>query len=140
MFWNRTDREKKKLEKQKRKEAYDRVYQLHQNAQFLCYINEAYTEEYDGDAVIKLEGSMTLGEGTAHEKYGLYDCKGRWKAELDIDEFYIGGDSVEKLEAADKRVAIYPKQQDVNYSAGDLLCKLRMGPEDQEQYDNSKRM
>lgn len=125
MFWNRADKEKKQLEKQRRKEDFDRVYKLHQNAQFLCYVNEAYTEEYNGDTVIKLEGCMASGEGTVHEKYGLYDCKGRLKAELDIDEFYVGTDSVTKLVADDKKVAIYPKQQNVNCKAGDLLCKLK---------------
>ena len=124
MFWNRSDREKKKLERAKRKEAYDRVLQLHQNTQFLCYINEVYKEEYNGNQVIKLEGCMAAGEGTIHEKYGLYDCKGRLKKELDIDEFYVGGDSLEKLTAYDQKVAIYPKQQNVNYQAGDMLCKL----------------
>ncbi len=124
MFWKRLDREKKKIEKAKKKEAYDRVLSLHQNAQFLCYIDDAYTEEYNGVPVMKLEGFVTLGKGTIHEKYGLYDCKGRLKTDLEIEEFYIGGDSVEELVAEDRKIAIYPKQQHENYQAGDLLCKL----------------
>jgi len=125
MFKKRDAREKKKLDKLKKQEAYDRVYQLHQQAQFLCYIDEAYMEEYNGELVMKLEGCMASGAGTVHEKYGLYNCYGRWKADIDIDEFYVGQDRVEKLEGADKRIAIYPQQQDIRYKAGDILCKLR---------------
>lgn len=124
MFWKRLDREKKKIEKAKKKEAYDRVLALHQNAQFLCYIDEVYTEEYNGVPVMKLEGIVALGKGTIHEKYSLYDCKGRLKTEIEIEEFYIGGDSVEELIAEDKKIAIYPKQQCENCCAGDVLCKL----------------
>lgn len=124
MFWNREDREKKKLAKLKRQEAYDRVYKLHQEANFLCYIDEVYEEEYHGEMCIKLVGSMAAGEGTIDEQYALYSCEGRWKATVDIDEFYIGADSVEKLESSDKEVAIYPKQKEISFRVGDMLCKL----------------
>lgn len=125
MFWNRNDREQKRLAKKKRKENYDRVYKLHEDAKFLCYIDDAYTEEFEGKVCIKLIGSMASGEGTVQEQYSLYSCEGRWKAEIDIDEFYVGADSVDKLESSDKAVAIYPKQQDVKYMVGDVLCKLK---------------
>lgn len=124
MFWNREEREKKKIAKQKRKEAYDRVYQLHQNSSFLCYIDNAYLEEYQGKQYVKLSGSMALGEGSVSEQYKLYDCTGRFKAEINVEEFYVGNDSVQTIVADDKDVAIYPKQQDISYKAGDLLCKL----------------
>lgn len=125
MFWNRKDREQKRLAKIKRKENYDRVYKLHEEAEFLCYIDDAYTEEFEGKMCIKLMGSMASGEGTVHEQYSLYSCEGRLKAEIDIDEFYVGADSVDKLESSDETVAIYPKQQDVKYMVGDMLCKLK---------------
>ena len=124
MFWNRKDREQKKLAKQKQKEQYARVYKLHEEAEFLCYIDEVYTEMFEGKMCIKLIGSMASGEGTVHEHYSLYSCEGRLKADVDIDEFYVGADSVDKLESSDKTVAVYPKQQDVKYMAGDMLCKL----------------
>ncbi len=124
MFWNRENREKKKLAKMKRQEAYDRVYKLHQDATFLCYIDEVCEEEYQGEQCIKLVGSMAIGEGTVEEQYSLYSCEGRWKATVDIDEFYIGADSVEKLESSDKVVAVYPKQRDISFKAGDILCRL----------------
>lgn len=125
MFWKRNDREQKRLAKKKRKENYDRVYKLHEEAKFLCYIDDAYTEEFEGKECIKLIGSMASGEGTVQERYSLYSCEGRWKAEIEIDEFYVGADSVNKLESSDKTVAIYPKQQDVKYVVGDMLCKLK---------------
>ena len=34
MFWNRKDREQKRLAKQKRKEQYDRVYKLHEEVDY----------------------------------------------------------------------------------------------------------
>lgn len=123
MFWNRKDRVQKRLAKQKRKEQYDRVYKLHEEATFLCYIDDVYTETFEGKMCIKLIGSMAIGEGTVQDHYGLYSCEGRLKATIEIDEFYVGADSVNKLESSDKTVAIYPKQQDVKYMAGDMLCK-----------------
>lgn len=45
MFWNR---EAHKKEKEHRKKAYERVYFLHEKAEFLCYINDAYMEKFDG--------------------------------------------------------------------------------------------
>lgn len=125
MFWNRKDWEQKKIAKIKRKENYNRVYKLHKEAEFLCYIDDVYTEEFEGVMCIKLIGSMASGEGTVHERYSLYSCEGRWKAEIDIDEFYVGADAVEKLESSDETVVIYPQQQDVKYMAGDILCKLK---------------
>lgn len=68
---------------------------------------------------------MGSGKGRVDEKYYLYDCDGNLKAELDIDEFYAGTNSVDILEAADRKVAIYPKQQNIRYKAGDILCKLK---------------
>lgn len=125
MFWNRENREKKKLAKIKKQEAYDRIYRLHQEATFLCYIDEVCLEEYEGNRCIKLVGTMALGEGTVDEKYRLYSCEGKLKSELDIEEFYVGADATKKLECDDKTVAIYPKPLDVSYKAGDILCKLR---------------
>lgn len=125
MLWKSGDKERKKQIKIERKQDYDRVYQLHKDAMFLCYVDDAYMEEYKGDAYVKLEVTVAMGEGLISEQYALYDCKGRHKAEVEMEEFYVGADSVDKLCASDKKVAIYPKQQDIAYKAGDILCKQR---------------
>ena len=131
MFWNDAKRQKKMLAKQKKKEAYDRVLQLHKQAEFLFYIDDAYLEEYEGNQCVKLEGAIASGEGLVKERYSLYDCEGRLKAEVEIDEFYVGAESVEKLVADDKNVVIYPKHQKVVYRAGDILCKQKKVMEEQ---------
>lgn len=124
MFWNRKDREKKELAGMKKKKEYEKVYWLHQQASFLCYIDDVYTEEYGGSVCIKLEGTMASGEGMISDKFVLYDCRGRRKAAIEIDEFYVGADSVEKLDSSDDKIVIYPKQQEISYKTGDILCKL----------------
>lgn len=130
MFWKREEKEKRKLARERKKATYDRVRKLHQEADFLCYIDEVSLEEYEGTTYVKLIGSMAVGEGTIHEKYLLYSCEGREKAKLDIDEFYVGADSVEKLESGDQTVAIYPKQVKGDFRAGDILCKFPKRQED----------
>lgn len=114
----------KKEEKEKRQKIYDSVYALHEQADFLCYINDAYKEEYQGEYLMKLEGLVAKGIGRVGDIFCLYDCEGRKKADITMDELYLGMNSVEQLEGGDKRVALYPKEQDVPYKAGDILCKL----------------
>ena len=114
----------KKEEKEKRQKIYDRVYALHEQAKFLCYINDAYKEEYQGEYLMKLEGLVAKGVGKVGDTFCLYDCDGRKKADITMDELYLGMNSVEQLEGGDKRVALYPKEQDIPYKAGDILCKL----------------
>lgn len=125
MLWKSGDKERKKQKNIERKQNYDRVYQLHKDAMFLCYVDDVYMEEYKGDSYVKLEVMVAIGEGHIGEKYSLYDCKGRYKADVEIEEFYVGADSVDKLCASDSKVVIYPKQQNIVYKAGDVLCKLR---------------
>lgn len=124
MFWSRETQEKKKLAKQRRQEDYDRVYKLHKEAKFLCYIDEVCAEEYEGKMYKKLIGTMASGAGTVSEQYMLYSSRGRLKGMVDVEEFYIGADAVEKLECFDKTVVVYPRQQDLEYQSGDILCKL----------------
>ena len=112
----------KRIKKDKRKENYDRVYQLHEQAEFLCYINEAYLEEYKGKNYIKLEGLVAKGTGRVTDIFELFDCNGRKKSEITMEELYLGQNPVEQLTGGDKRVALYPKEQDVAYKAGDILC------------------
>ena len=84
MFWKRLDREKKKIEKAKKKEAYDRVLALHQNAQFLCYIDEVYTEDkmdvlldcVDVTAGLKETGAIVIN--TTHENDYLKERLKGW--------------------------------------------------------------
>lgn len=121
--------EKKAIIQQKRKQKYDRVYALHEQADFLCYINDAYPEEYNGVVSMKLEGVVAKGKGKCSDTFQLFDCGGRKKADITMDELYLGNDSVEQLEGGDKRVALYPKQQEISYRAGDILCKLKEGTE-----------
>ena len=125
MFRMKSNRMSKKEEKEKRQKIYDRVYALHEQAEFLCYINDAYKEEYQGKYLMKLEGLVAKGVGRVEDTYSLYDCEGRKKAEITMDELYLGMNSVEQLEGGDKRVALYPKEQDIPYKAGDILCKLK---------------
>lgn len=105
-----------------RQQADQRVYELHEQAQFLCYINEAYREPNGDVMCMKLEGIVAKGTGTLQDRYQLYDCRGRWKAEITMEELYLGQDSVTSLQGGDKRVALYPREQEVSYMAGDLLC------------------
>lgn len=124
MFLNRTGKLKKQQDKERRKQIYDRVYALHQQADFLCYINDAYPEAYNGSTAIKLEGIVAKGTGLVEDTYLLFDCNGRQKAEITMEELYLESNSVKQLQGGDKRVALYPKEQEVNYQAGDMLCKL----------------
>ena len=121
MLFFKKDKEKSN----KKKEAYERVYRLHEEASFLFYIDDVYFEKYNGKDCVKLEGTMAKGSGTVEDTFYLYSCQGRKKATITIDEFYIENNKVEQLEAGDKRIAVYPKEQDINYKAGDMLCKLK---------------
>lgn len=118
-------KDKKTIERRKRQEQYDRVYALHEQAEFLCYINDVYMESYQGTETVKLEGLVAKGKGYVEDTYFLYSCNGQKKAEITMEELYFGNNKVECLEGGDKRVALYPKEQDVQYKAGDILCKLK---------------
>ncbi len=117
-------RQKRKLEKEHRKKAYERVYALHEQAVFLCYINDAYAEQFQDMVSVKLEGVVAKGIGTLEDTYILFDCEGNRKAEITMEELYLGTNSVNRLEGGDKKVALYPKEQNISYQAGDILCKL----------------
>lgn len=125
MFYDKAYRQKKKVEKQKRQEKYAKVYALHEKAVFLCYINDAYPEKYDGVVSMKLEGVVAKGVGQLEDSFLLFDCEGRKKAVITMEELYCGNNSVNQLEGGDKRVALYPREQGVPYCAGDILCKLK---------------
>ena len=118
-------KEQRMQEKQRRKERYDRVYALHLQAEFICYINDVYMEKYQGADFVKLEGLVAKGTGTTEDVYQLFNCNGTKKADVTMEELYLGTGKVEKLEGGDKRAALYPKEQDVTYKAGDILCKLK---------------
>lgn len=124
MFLNKRKRQFRKLERMHRKEVNDRVYYLHKKAEFLCYIDEAFLEQYNSKESVKLEGFVAKGIGKLEDIFFLYDCDGNKKAEIMIEELYLGNNSVEQLESGDERVAIYPKDQKAAYRAGDLLCKF----------------
>ena len=124
MFWNKDNKEKKQQEILRKQKMYDRVYALHEQAEFLCYIDDAYKEEYNGELFIKLEGLVAKGTGTCSDTFVLYDYAGRKKGEIMMEELYLGNEKVEQLECGDKKIALYPKQQDINYCAGDILCKI----------------
>ncbi|MCM1498826.1 MAG: hypothetical protein NC124_10220 [Clostridium sp.] len=136
MFFNRTKNVKKQQDRERRKKIYDRVYALHQQADFLCYINDAYPEKYNGGIYIKLEGVVAKGTGGLDDTYRLFDCNGRQKAEITMEELYLENNSVKELQGGDKRVALYPREQEVNYQAGDILCKLIAIQEDEHATDN----
>ncbi|MDE6626231.1 MAG: hypothetical protein K2K56_07665 [Lachnospiraceae bacterium] len=121
---NQTRKLKKQQDRERRKQIYDRVYELHQQADFLCYINDAYPEKYNGSTYIKLEGIVAKGTGKLEDTYLLFDCNGRQKAEITMEELYLENNSVKQLQGGDKRAALYPREQEVNYQAGDILCKL----------------
>ena len=124
MFSKWLKSEKKDSEKQRRKEIYDRVYMLHEKATFLCYIEDAYLEKYEGKQYMKLEGTVAKGVGTVEDVFLLFNCNGRKKAEVTMEELFCGTNSVKQLEGGDKRVALYPKEQELPYQAGDMLCKF----------------
>lgn len=124
MFENKQKQKRNKEEKKRREEAYSSVYFLHENAEFLCYINDAYTETYNGRVSIKLEGIVAKGTGCLEDTFLLFDCNGRQKAAITMEDLYCGSNRVNQLEGGDKRVALYPNEQEVDYRAGDILCKL----------------
>lgn len=115
---------KSKKDKNKQIENYDRVYALHEQAEFLCYINEAYKEPYEGSHCVKLEGIVAKGTGSCTDFFELYDCNGRYKGRITLVELYLGTNRVDAIHGGDKPVAIYPVEQDITYRAGDILCKL----------------
>lgn len=124
MFFSREVKQRKQREKESRKRAYDRVYALHEQADFLCYINDAYQEAYKGKSYVKLEGLVAKGIGRVEDIFFLFDCTGKQKGQITMEELYLGTNSVEKLEGGDKKVALYPREQDLDYQSGDILCKL----------------
>lgn len=115
---------RKKQINQKRQENYDRVYQLHQDAEFLFYVEEAYKEDFEGQKYIKLEGVVAKGTADLEDSFVLFNCNGLQKGVITLEEMYIGKDRVNGLYAGDKRVALYPLQQDLPYKAGDFVCKM----------------
>lgn len=115
----------KKDRKGKQNRNYQRVYELHERAGFLFYVDDAYMEPYEGNSFIKLEGVVAFGKGFVSDSYVLCDCKGKEKAIVTIQDFYVGNQPVNCLEGGDKRVAIYPKEQDVSYCAGDYLYQKK---------------
>lgn len=129
IFHNRRKKEERQLKRSKQKEAYARVYALHEQADFLCYINDAYMEPYGGKDCIKLEGLVAKGTGKVTDTFRLYSCRGNFKAEITMVELYNGANPVEQIEGGDKRVALYPREQQVAYKAGDILCKQRNSAE-----------
>ena len=122
---HKAEREKKRLQKQRRHENYNPVYTLLEQAEFLCYINDVYPETYQGKVSVKLEGLVAKGIGNVKDTYLLYSCNGEKKAEITMEELYLGSNKVECLEGGDKRVALYPNEQNVHYKSGDILCKLK---------------
>ncbi len=125
MFFDRERRYNRRTKQKKRNKAYERVYRLHEQADFLCYINDAYMEEYKGESFVKLEGLVAVGTGSLEDTFWLFDCEGRQKGKITMEEFYLGTNSVKQLTGGDKKVALYPKEQDISYQAGDILCKLK---------------
>lgn len=126
LFGERNSKKDKRAAKQhKRQQQYDRVYALHEQAEFLCYINDAYVESYQGTEAVKLEGLVAKGKGSVEDTYFLYSCNGQKKAEITMEELYLGGNQVECLEGGDKRAALYPREQEVSYKAGDIVCILK---------------
>ncbi|MDO5154778.1 MAG: hypothetical protein Q4D51_02330 [Eubacteriales bacterium] len=115
----------KKQPDEKKQQNYQRVYELHENAKFLCYIDDVYLEPYQGASCVKLEGVVAFGTGTVDDQYILCNCNGVKKADITMQELYVGNDSVQCLEGGDKRVALYPNEQDIAYKAGDLLYQKR---------------
>lgn len=124
MFFDKEKQRKRCMKQERKKKVYERVYALHEQADFLCYINEAYMEEYEGKSFVKLEGLVAAGTGGLEDIFLLFDCEGRQKGQITMEELYLGNNSVKQLEGGDKRVALYPKEQDIPYQAGDILCKL----------------
>ena len=58
--------------------------------------------------------------GTVRERFQVLP-----EAEITMEELYLGSNKVECLEGGDKRVALYPNEQNVHYKSGDILCKLK---------------
>ena len=116
---------KKNRKKNQKNENYDRVYQLHQQAEFIFYVDDAYPETYKGSSYIKLLGIVAKGTALVSDTFFLYDCNGRKKADVTMEELYVAASKVEAVTGGDKPVALYPKEQDVDYKAGDILVKLK---------------
>lgn len=125
MFFDKKSKEIKKKRKEYQKKIYQRVYELHQEAEFLCYINDAYLETDQNEKYMKLEGIVATGIGRIEDTFLLYDCDGNQKGIVKMLEFYLGNQSVSQLEGGDQKVALYPEEQGLPYKAGDILCKLK---------------
>ena len=78
-------------------------------------------ENYNGKEYMKLLGSVAIGKGGVSDCYQLYDCNGRKKGTITMEELYVGANKVDELYAGDEPVALYPKEQDETYIAGDIL-------------------
>lgn len=126
VFWKQKNSQSKRQQKEKRKQVYERVLQLHKHAAFLFYVDDVILELYHGQECVKLVGTVAIGNATLDQSYELYSCTGIKKADIEVEEFYVGADAVKILMAGDKTVAIYPRQSEVSYKAGDVLCKLHV--------------
>ena len=81
-------------------------------------------ELFEGQEYMKLEGVAAKGTADLEDSFVLFNCNGLQKGVIALEEMYIGKDRVNGLYAGDKRVALYPLQQDLPYKAGDFVCKM----------------
>ena len=98
-----------------------KVLKLHNDAEFLFYINDAYIRGEYGQIV---EGVGAIGSADITDTFSIYSAQGEYVCELHIRDAYVGDNEVKVIEAMDKKVSFYPTETDDRLMAGQLMIIL----------------
>lgn len=111
---------KKKMNPQKigYEEGKKRVLRLHETADFLMYIDDAYMREPYGQVVT---GVVAIGKSDLSPRFNVYSSEGIYVTSINIHDAYIKDNQVTTLEAGDKKVYFYPDEKNDKLIGGQLL-------------------
>jgi len=99
-----------------------KVMELHNNAEFLFYINDAYIRGEYGQIV---EGVGAIGSADIKDTFSIYSAQGEYICELHINDAYVSDNEVKVIEAMDKKVSFYPTKTNDRLMAGQLMVILK---------------
>ncbi len=96
----------------------EKVMELHKNATFLMYIDDAYIKQPHGQII---EGIVAIGKAQVDKEFLVYSCEGEYVTAIAIKEAYVKNDIVNMIEGGDKRVSIYLEEENDKLIAGQLM-------------------
>lgn len=101
--------------------AKERVMELHNNAVFLMYIDDAYIKKPYGQVV---EGIVAIGKTEINREFFIYSCEGEYVTSIKIKDAYIKNDQVYVLEAGNENISLYPEEKNDRLIAGQIMVIL----------------